>query len=195
MKTSSQRWAGVLAVPFYVLFVATFFVPQSVFACSCLAGQSQEAAFEEADAVFSGQVLSIDAVGGAYTVTFDTGVVWKGTEQRMYEVVTADNSAGCGYTFVEDAWYVVYAHEGEGEVLSTGLCSRTALLGESADLLALGAGTNPDGAVVVDDGSDVAIWEWLDTFAIFISIFIGSIILNKYVYPKLTENLERQKRK
>jgi len=79
--------------------------------------------------------------------------------------------------------------------LATGLCSRTALLDESEDLLALGMGVNPDGTVVVDDESGFDIWEWLDTFAIFIGIFIGSIIFNKYVYPKMKEKQEMKKRK
>ena len=168
-----------------LLFAALTVAPQMALACSCAAGGTALEAFSEADAVFSGQVQSIEKAGMNVLVTFDTGVVWKGEANPSYEVMTTDNSAACGYPFVEDEWYIVYASVSDDGMLSTGLCSRTSTLALSEDLLTLGEGENPDGDVEFNESP--AWLEWLDSISLYVAIFIGSYILTKYVYPKMEE--------
>ncbi|MEX0787990.1 MAG: LPXTG cell wall anchor domain-containing protein [Anaerolineales bacterium] len=118
------------------------------YACSCVAPGSPTAALTEADAVFSGRVLSIETPGGyeSLRVQMDVDKVWKGPVQAVIEVRTGRDSAGCGFTFEQGKSYLVYAYESEGSLVAT-LCSRSNLLDQAAeDTAALGAGTDAPAA-------------------------------------------------
>ena len=74
------------------------------------------------------------------SVKFNVSRVWKGPRSDTITIKTVRSEASCGYEFEEGRRYIVFARNGE-----TGLCSRTAGLGNAvADLAALGDGWQPE---------------------------------------------------
>ncbi|MCR4325427.1 MAG: hypothetical protein NUV59_01305 [Patescibacteria group bacterium] len=138
------------------ILLAGFGVPDPAFACSCVADYSQEQAFEDAEAVFVGRVLSIqehrntlrqlfgDDIAPSYrTVKFHVTERWKGIEQNLVTVATGFGGGDCGFYFADGETYLVYAHDGSfyGEELATGICTHTEVLRHAQDDLdALGPG-------------------------------------------------------
>lgn len=117
-----------------------------VSACSC-AGFTPAEAFERADSVFVGEVMSSEVKRGFFgqssidpvTVEFTVNEVWKGPRQQTITVGTVRSEVSCGFEFVEGLEYLVYARDDQ-----TGLCDRTALaVRASEDLAALGEGWRP----------------------------------------------------
>lgn len=115
-------------------------------ACSCVELTPSEA-FERADSVFVGEVDSFKVRSGIFgqssidpaTANFKVNEVWKGPQQARLTVRTMRSEASCGFEFVEGFRYLVYARDGQ-----TGLCDRTALVGEARDdPAALGDGWLP----------------------------------------------------
>jgi hypothetical protein len=97
---------------------------------------------EEATAVFEGRVDSVSAED-LVAVRFSVTRAFKGVESETIQIRTRENSAACGYRFVEGQTYLVYAYGEEGD-LRVGLCSRTRLVEEAAeDVTELGAGVTP----------------------------------------------------
>lgn len=154
--------------------------PSPASACSCMAPPPPAEALAESDHVFEGRVTAIDQTDagaaadprgdgdlagggappppplpGALTVTFEVVRTWKGADAEKFSVVTAGNTAACGFPFEEGETYLVYATAGdhdedgadddvEGPLPGTGLCSRTKAIPDAGeDLAALGAGVVP----------------------------------------------------
>lgn len=125
----------------------------NVQACSCAEIESTEKALETRDAVFSGTVLKIEepqqrrwiqSSAALMTVTIKVDTVWKGDIGEIATVKTAISGASCGYPFVENKTYLVYASH-DGEDWRTILCDRTAPLAEAQeDLTQLGPGKPPE---------------------------------------------------
>ena len=67
--------------------------------CSCMEPLPPQEAYEEADAVFSGQVTNIvvDENGYYHEVTFQIIDVWKGEDSEEITVLTETYSNACGY--------------------------------------------------------------------------------------------------
>mgnify|MGYP003392938593 CR=1 FL=1 len=126
------------------VFSLSVFVPvQTVHACSCILPRAPAEEFEDSTAVFSGKVISIENEDFGYKANFEVDRIWKGLSGSTVVISTARDSAACGFGFEEGKEYIVYAH-GEGEALSTNLCSRTHLLTENdSDVEALGESTAP----------------------------------------------------
>jgi hypothetical protein len=83
---------------------------------------------EQSDSVFAGSVTNISTTDFQKTITFDVEKSWKSANLGTISISTADSSAACGYNFVEDEEYIVYALKKEDGTLNTSLCSRTAQL-------------------------------------------------------------------
>ncbi len=116
-------------------------VKTPVKACSCMPPGDPKIELEQATAVFSGRVYSMEASGGALWVHFEVSEVWKGPYQSLITVRTATDSAACGYTFAEGVEYLVYAN-GDTNDLQVNLCSRTRPRMDAAeDIGILGPGT------------------------------------------------------
>ena len=122
---------------------------RSADACSCGGGATLEEQIRWSDAVFSGEVESIDRdqrTPGAGPplgrVTFDAKEVWKGGPGESFEVYGYGDGVMCGIEFERGESYLVYAYRsgrgGDGP-LETDLCAPTKPL-ENADddLLVLG---------------------------------------------------------
>jgi hypothetical protein len=150
-------WA-ILAV---LLATAAFMTggAQPALACSCPEPPPPEDALDEADAVFTGEVLTVgsappDRASARIDVVFDVSEVWDGDVHERQGVTTESHTSMCGYPFEEGREYLVYARTtGEG-VLGADLCSRTTLLdGADEDLSAFGPGRVPlEGADVPGGG-------------------------------------------
>ena len=105
---------------------------------------------EKSTTVFAGKVVDIDVPSGIVIssadpmkVTFDVSKVWKGPNYKTLVVTTARDGTSCGYSFKQGEEYIVYTY-GEGDKLSTGICSRTKLLANAQeDLVGLGEGNLP----------------------------------------------------
>jgi len=99
------------------------------FPCSCLEPPSPEEAYEEADAVFSGQVTNIveDGSNYYYEVSIQTIDVWKGEILDEIIILTETSSDACGYEFQINNEYLIYAYNYNGGVY-TNICTRTNLL-------------------------------------------------------------------
>lgn len=133
----------ILAV--LTLLVFTFMINIGL-ACSCILPSPAPDALNDATAVFSGSVESINerrffasTAEESVEVRFVVDRVWKGNISNKVTVLTAHGSASCGYEFEVGKQYLVYTH-GEDE-LKVSLCSRTALLSDANDdILELGSG-------------------------------------------------------
>jgi hypothetical protein len=150
-----------------------FALPQTCFACSCLAPPPPTEAAADAAAVFQGEVVRVEQGRGTTgaehrRVTLRVSKVWKGTVAADTLVYTANDSAACGIAFQQGTEYIIYARMSDGanfsgtpaNSLATGLCDRTRPVAEAADdLAALGPGQPPTpgmpntGAGTIDAGT------------------------------------------
>lgn len=141
-----MRWMRIFACLLAVSIFAVS-VPRAQ-ACSCVPPPPPPEALAQSDAVFAGRVTDIHienqgpqlSSADPVRVSFRVERAWKGGTASTLQVTTPRDSASCGFNFEQGKDYIVYAGEQAGE-LTTGLCSRTALLSDaSADLTALGQG-------------------------------------------------------
>lgn len=137
----------LLTIPAAALIVLLLHLDTShIHACSCVPPKPPLEALARADAVFSGQVVSMKEPRGWWassadptTVEFRVDAVWKGDIYETTFIETAWSSASCGFEFVLDEQYIVYAREGWAS-----LCSRTKSIEKaSEDFTALGEGVAP----------------------------------------------------
>lgn len=146
---------------FLALFVTTGVTGFSgtAHACSCVR-ISQEEGFKNSEAVFSGTVLGVTlekdlseaVLGGSVSykeVRVQVDEVWKGVNDAVVSVGTAQYSASCGYDFEVGGTYLIYARSGEyyGTDYSSGICSRTSVLASDraqSDLEFLGEAETED---------------------------------------------------
>ncbi|MBS1793122.1 MAG: hypothetical protein JSS81_04670 [Acidobacteria bacterium] len=125
----------VLSIVFLFFFAAAEKSP----ACSCVMSQAPlktqvKAAFDDAAAVFSGEVVEI-VPKNEYEVTVRIRVEksWKGNQTGEIAVTTGKDSALCGYNFETGGRYLVYAY-GTAGALATNNCSRTTAANAPADI-------------------------------------------------------------
>jgi len=119
-----------------VLSFATLLVASPSRACDCAPPPAAPEALAAAAAVFRGTVVGIGrAVDSKILVVFEVEAVWKGPQEEVLEVSTAENEALCGFGFEMGREYLVFAF-GEAPDLLTNICTRTALSSEGdADAL------------------------------------------------------------
>jgi hypothetical protein len=135
-----------------VLIVAVLAAPRPAAACSCVQPPPPKEAMEQSAAVFEGTVTDVREAHGnevremSFEVDLRVGRRFKGAEADMVTVITAENSAACGYNFEVGQTYLVYADASDSDgQLSVSLCSRTARIEDAAaDLAALGSDATPD---------------------------------------------------
>ena len=137
----------LLTIPAAALVVLLLHLDTShIYACSCVPPKPPLEALARADAVFSGEVVSLKEPRGWWasstdpiTVEFRVIAVWKGEIYETMFIKTAWSSASCGFEFVVSEQYIVYAREDR-----TSLCSRTKSVDNaSEDFAALGKGVEP----------------------------------------------------
>ncbi len=144
--------------------------PSITSACSCAQPPSVEDELERSKAVFSGKVINIRekrSLNGytSKSVLFEVNNTWKGVKQSQIIITTGQGGGDCGFDFIEDEEYLVYAYEstmyGE-ETLITIICDRTTELGSAQeDLEILGEGQPPIEKIDLTDkheGNHLYIW-------------------------------------
>jgi hypothetical protein len=124
-------------------------LPAPALACECAATPSVRDALRAAAAVFEGRVTKLTPLG-AHDLVVELSVVrtWKGAETEHILLRTAAAPAACGFAFVPDESYLVYADGGPSQADLPGLqvspCGRTKLTtAATADLTELGIGVVP----------------------------------------------------
>ena len=197
IKTAEHRRVGfstaivAVASPALVLAFLWFLITVGqVYACKCAEPGSPTEELEKFDAVFSGEVFSIDhsynpdaksvTPEDRSTIGMNVSIVWKGTVHVVMYITTPPTGGSCGFTFVEGEEYVVYAsdsHYGDDSYTAS-ICSRTALLAEAqVDIDALGEGQAPQagtrGPAPVDSESPIVVgWVFALVLAAAI-LFVG----------------------
>ena len=127
----------------YIPFALVIFLFASVeksLACSCVASlepvkKQIEGAFTNSAAIFSGEVIEIkESPTNKYSVLIKLKVdkSWKGESQAEITIITAKDSAMCGYNFEVGKKYLVYAN-GKKDELSAYNCSRTTTFSNTGD--------------------------------------------------------------
>lgn len=134
----------------FIFIIGSF--PSITSACSCAELSSVEEAFERSAAVFSGKVLDIkkkkSLKGYTYkSVLFEVTNTWKGVEQTQIIIITGEGGGDCGFNFIEENEYLVYANESTmygAKSLVSSMCGRTnVLISSQNDLAVLGEGEVP----------------------------------------------------
>lgn len=125
-----------------VLGVVTFLPVGEARACSCMM-QTLEEGIAQSEAIFEGTVTKIAPKSvhqfPSLEVTLAAKRAWKGIDREEVLVITASNSAACGYQFAEGSTYLVYAYREKADPLRVSLCSLTKPIDQAkADLEHLG---------------------------------------------------------
>ena len=115
-----------ISIIFLIIFVIGFsFNFETAFGCSC-SGYNLESALNGSDYVFLGTVEKIESDTG---VNLKVGIspikFWKGIESEKITVFTGRDEGVCGFPFAKNQTYLVFAHENEDGIISSGLCSLT----------------------------------------------------------------------
>jgi hypothetical protein len=131
MKQQRNILRAVVMLGISCLFVFTRALP-----CSCTPPKPPADEYAQRSAVFIGIVRSIeyDSTRGfqsSIRVTFEITKAWKGVPPNTVVIYTAENSAACGYSFIKDTAYVVYAIR--LDTLVTSSCTRTKKVSTAAE--------------------------------------------------------------
>lgn len=178
-------------------FVFTLF-PASTNACSCMQNGPVKAELSRSDAVFSGKVVKIidqnkfsiiKSSADPMAVTIEIDRTWKGINQTEVVVHTERESASCGFEFLLNQDYLVYAFEDDGKLRTT-ICSRTAPLSAAGDdLNQLGTGQKPTEKVEIKVSPLSLVNDSMPYLYISISlIFVVLFIVVGYVFIKKRRN-------
>jgi hypothetical protein len=121
-----------------ILLLSTLASPQEAYACSCMGYEDSEqqnaAAYDNADIVIQGSVISAEEVDMSVIYTVSVEKTWKGYADAHIEIKTANNSAACGILIPTDESTVIFLNEYDGSY-HTGLCSGT-ISADSENLIA-----------------------------------------------------------
>ena len=121
MQIKSMAFAAIVAT------IAIIAVSRA-HSCSCIPAPPPRQAFEGADAVLMGRVLSIKNGPPPCWVTAEIEVtkIWKGDENLVNDILTtSDLGAMCGFYFQVGKTYLIYAYENQDGRLETSNCSRS----------------------------------------------------------------------
>ena len=129
-----------------LLLVIGVCLPLQSEACSCVVSRHDEKqqisdAFETADLVFIGRIISSDMApwieSGPHQelqkTRFQTLRQWKGPKQKQFEFRIDVQCCVCGYEFPKSGDFLIYAHgPNEDGHFQTSICNRTRQLSEAA---------------------------------------------------------------
>jgi hypothetical protein len=116
-----KRFVALAGLGTVVAWLAFPGSPALACTCDVLPVRAQ---IEGADAVFSGQVLSVAHSGTEQNVSMRVGQVYKGSPGETVSVSTASSPDACGIQFATEARYVVFARTASGGY-TTSLCAGT----------------------------------------------------------------------
>jgi hypothetical protein len=106
-------------------FIVFSYNLEIAFGCSCGYGDLGQS-FEYSDSVFLGTIEEITlSESGRNEVEVKPIRFWKGNQSENIIVQTARDEGRCGFPFVQNQTYLIFATKQENDVLSTGLCAFT----------------------------------------------------------------------
>jgi hypothetical protein len=152
-------------------------------ACTC-ALVSTERQIKTSDAMFSGEVVSIEPGERAANVsppslgrvTFEVEDSWEGGLEGTVDVYGHGPGASCGIKFDEGKSYLVYARRsGGGDSLQTGLCDSTKPLEQAEDDLRLLG--SPGGSLPGTGGYGVSPFEDATTIVALSALLVVAGVL------------------
>ncbi|MCF6147794.1 MAG: hypothetical protein E3K37_03955 [Candidatus Kuenenia sp.] len=125
-----------------LLICGILLLTENTHACSCIPPLPPLEALEEADAVFSGTVLSMRDRREYIQVQVDVDCAWKGSFERRAVLYTFSDINSCSFPFETGRKYLFYAYfknvRVNKRILFTDLCQRTkeySIAGEDIDEL------------------------------------------------------------
>ena len=188
-KRKAWPWFVILAVVANVVLAAGPGA-EDAYACSCITTPLEDE-IKASDAVFSGEVMSIDeqaTPGGIHKseasggfpgatgrISFAVLNSWKGITAETIEVYGQGDGVNCYNTFEEGETYVVYASRGEATEgnpapLENNACGSTKPLAYAEkDLRVLG----PPASALPESGGPVA-WGSGTLYATLLVVIVGS---------------------
>ena len=108
-------------------------VPRAADACSCMGPNPPCSAVWRSEAVFVAQVVGVEQAQMQRRVHLQVLESFRGPSS-IVTVVTGSGGGDCGYAFQPGETYLIYAHGNKATgVYSTGICSRTRLIGQAAE--------------------------------------------------------------
>lgn len=140
--------APILGVALLALALAV--APDSASACSCAPPPPVAEAVEQADAVFVGEVVTVEVVeklphANRLRATLRVEAAVKGDLGDEMAMTFEDGCCYCEFQFEKGKRYLVYADRNEDGELRTSICHRSGQLRHvSADLEALGLQNESD---------------------------------------------------
>ncbi len=146
----------------FILFFGYNLAP----ACSCLepADEKKAEALKNASVIFYGKVISIDNSSdekpfNKIKAKFHVLRAWKGVEKNEIVITTPSASSACGYNFVKDETYTVYAN---GNPPNTVSCSMM-LVDEKRVREVFGEGQSFEDSPPPQPKAEAAegFWSWL----------------------------------
>ena len=122
-----------------ILVIALTVYSSPLGACSCIEPPPPKDALKKADCVFIGKLVSYDYLdtnmrhskyfssATPYRHIFTVEKLWKGSVKDTIEIICGRDGASCGYYFMENQKYVIYAYKdyNDSTRLVTSLCTRT----------------------------------------------------------------------
>ena len=119
---------------FLLIFIASPFCAEDVFACQCFGLPTISQSYENASAVFTGKVAELKINSGQRIFSFQIKENFKGTSVKELKVINGTVGEMCDYGFTVGESYLVYAFSyGEDKkILFTGnFCSRNDVLADA----------------------------------------------------------------
>jgi Tissue inhibitor of metalloproteinase len=140
----------IIVLAMLILGLMHVLIPSPVYACSCGRGATAKQVMEHSDVVFLGRVISITETTpappsdyGPFTgiaVLFDVITLYKGEQKAQYVVYTGTGRGDCGVIFTVGETRLVFASEGDDQLLGTGICRYFRSQGAPPDEEVLGEG-------------------------------------------------------
>jgi hypothetical protein len=149
------------------------FASKPAWACSCAVFSKPRLA-HAADAVFTGTVARITDDRGGHLVNFDVDTVFKGPADPSIDVQTGLGGGDCGFSFVVDRRYTVFAFGSNG-TLSAGICG--APVRGSIDPNAYGLGPGTRGFHPPVTGLHRPLSVWLVVFTVLAFAILAAAIV------------------
>jgi hypothetical protein len=156
-----------------------------------------ERVFDEATAVFAGEVVAIvpvedDPASDYLAVTFEVDRVWKGVSQSPLTVETHRDEATCGYPFQEGERYLVYAHGGIDELFTALFHRTTAWESTDTDLNALGEGSPVEQVATDEPAPDQEDTGVSSVIFIIVLILISILVATVMVIRRVRREAEQE---
>jgi hypothetical protein len=193
MNTTTRLLCVTLAIGIVAMMLAS---PAPATACDFPDPPAPETALDEANAVFSGELVSIESAAndpsGQYvSATFEVERAWKGIDASPVSVETHGDAATCGFPFEKGRSYLVYA-QSDGSPLTTSQYQPTKPLENAGDDLdVLG-----DGVLVeaqADEGNDPADEGFnpgvVILLIVILSIIVATVMLVRQSKPGFPDDL------